>query len=109
MFKGMKVATRLALAFGAVLLLLVAVVVAGVSRMAVVNDHLHAITNENNVEARGAKEIRGHAYEISVLARDLIISTDAVEIKTKRVFYTGHEHKLVDDGLSEPVIIPVYT
>ena len=100
MFKGMKVATRLALAFGAVLLVLVAVVLAGVSRMTVVNDHLHAITDENNVEARGAKEIRGHAFEVSVLARDLIISTDAVEIKTKRALLdsemTALEHSVED-------------
>src|ERR1700748_2542048 len=100
MFKETKVATRLALAFGAVLLILVAVVLAGVSRMAVVNDHLHAITSENNIEARGAKEIRGHAYQVSVLARDLIISTDAVEIKTQRALLdsemTALEHS-VDD------------
>jgi methyl-accepting chemotaxis protein len=100
MFKDMKVATRLALAFGAVLLVLIAVVLTGVSRMAVVNDHLHAITSENNVEARTAKEIRTHAFQISVLARDLIVSTDAVEIKTQRAQLdtemTALEHSIDD-------------
>jgi methyl-accepting chemotaxis protein len=100
MFREMKVATRLALAFGAVLLVLVAVLLVGISRMAVVNDHLHAITSENNIEARGAKEIRGHAFQISILARDLIISTDAVEIKTTRALLdsemTALEHSIDD-------------
>ena len=100
MFKEMRVATRLAVAFAAVLLVLIAEVLTGVSRMAVVNDHLHAITSENNVEARGAKEIRGHAFRISVLARDLIISTDAVEIKTQRAQLdaemTALEHSIED-------------
>jgi methyl-accepting chemotaxis protein len=82
--KDMKVATRLALAFGAVLVVLVAVVLTGVSRMAVVNEHLHAITSEYNVEARGANQIRGHASQVAMLARDLIILTDAAEIKAKR-------------------------
>jgi len=84
MFKEMKVANRLALAFGAVLLVLIGVVVTGVSRMAVVNDHLHAITAENNVEGRMATDIRVHAYRIGFLVRDLIMFTDSVELKSNR-------------------------
>src|SRR6185437_5659965 len=58
MFTDLKVGTRLALAFGAVLLLLVGMAVTGITRLSVVNDHLHAITDEIDVEARDAKEIR---------------------------------------------------
>jgi methyl-accepting chemotaxis protein len=83
MFAGLKVGTRLALAFGAVLLLLVAVVATGVSRMSAVNDHLHAITDENNVEAREAKEIRGHAFEMGLTVRDTIITTDEATLKSQ--------------------------
>ncbi|MDB6090707.1 MAG: methyl-accepting chemotaxis protein, partial [Gammaproteobacteria bacterium] len=84
MFSDMKVGTRLALAFGAVLLLLVAVVLTGISRMSLVNDHLHAITDENNVEAREAKEIRGNALRVGATVRDLIITTDEATLKAQR-------------------------
>ncbi len=85
MFADMKVGTRLAMAFGAVLLLLVGVVVTGISRLSVVNDHLHAITDENNVESRYAKEIRTDAFKVGVTARDIIITTDDATLKAHRV------------------------
>ena len=84
MFSNLKVAARLGVAFGAVVLLLVITLVTGISRMAVVNDHLHAITDENNVESRAAKEIRGEAFQIGVIVRDLIITTDLTTLKSER-------------------------
>jgi methyl-accepting chemotaxis protein len=84
MFTDMKVGTRLALAFGAVLLLLVSVVLTAVNRMATVNEHLHAITEENNVEARYAKDIVGSSYRIGVIVRDLIITTDDATLRIQR-------------------------
>ncbi len=44
MFSNMKVATRLAVAFTIVLLLLLAVVGLGVSRLALINEGLRSIT-----------------------------------------------------------------
>jgi len=88
MFADMKVGTRLALAFGAVLLLLIGMLVTGIGRMAVVNEHLHAITDENNVEARDAKEIRGDAFKIGLVVRDLIITTDETTLKAQRAQLT---------------------
>ena len=58
MLESMKVAQRLAIAFGIVAVLLIGVVVTGVSRMALVNDMLHSITSENNVESRDAVSVR---------------------------------------------------
>ena len=84
MFADLKVSTRLAVAFGAVLLLLVGTLVTGIGRMSVVNDHLHAITDENNVEARDAKEIRGDVFRIALTVRDLIITTDETTLKSQR-------------------------
>jgi len=88
MFADMKVSTRLAVAFGAVLLLLVGMLVTGISRMAVVNEHLHAITEENNVESREAKEIRGDAFRIGLVVRDIIITTDETTLKAQRAELT---------------------
>jgi methyl-accepting chemotaxis protein len=84
MFADMKVGTRLAIAFGAVLVLLVGVLLTGVSRMSVVNDHLHAITAENNVEARDANELRANTSRIGITVRDLIITTDEATLKGQR-------------------------
>jgi methyl-accepting chemotaxis protein len=88
MFADMKVSTRLAVAFGAVLLLLIGMLVTGIGRMAVVNEHLHAITDENNVESRESKEIRGDAFQIGLVVRDLIITTDETALKAQRAQVT---------------------
>jgi len=76
MFADMKVGTRLAVAFGAVLLLLIGMVVTGINRMAAVNTQLRAITDENNVESRESKEIRNSASIVAITVRDLIITSD---------------------------------
>jgi methyl-accepting chemotaxis protein len=84
MFTDLKVGTRLALAFGAVLLLLVGMLFTGVNRLSVVNEHLHAITDENNVEAREAKDIRSETAQVALIVRDLIIATESSALKAKR-------------------------
>jgi methyl-accepting chemotaxis protein len=84
MFANMKVSSRLALAFSAVLILLVGVLLTGINRLAVVNDHLRAITDENNIEGSAAKEIRQDIYRIGVLVRDIIIDTDLEKLKKER-------------------------
>ena len=94
MFSDLKVGTRLGVAFGAVLLLLAVTLVMGVSRMSVVNDHLHAITDENDVEAREAKEIRGDAFQIALGVRDLIIETDTAKLKSQREQLSTLSHAL---------------
>ena len=65
MFSNMKVATRLSVAFAIVLLLLLAVVGLGVSRLALINEGLRSITEENNVEMAHALGMRSAAFETS--------------------------------------------
>src|SRR3569833_1479878 len=83
MFGNLKVSTRLATSFGVVVLLLVIVMSLGISRMAVLNEHLHAITDENNPEAALANEIRVTAYDIGISLRDIIIFTDDETLRAK--------------------------
>ena len=83
MFGAMKVSTRLALAFGLVLVLLVSVIALGISRMAQVNEGLRTVTDENNVEMTHATGMRGAAYEVSVSVRNLILMTDDAEMKVE--------------------------
>ena len=61
MFADLKVSTRLAVAFGTIVVLLVIVITLGVSRMTVLNDHLHSITDENDPEASLANELQNVA------------------------------------------------
>ncbi len=79
MFSNMKVATRLAVAFTIVLLLLIAVVGLGISRLALINEGLRAITEENNVEMAHAEGMRSAAYETSIAVRNLVLLTDAAK------------------------------
>jgi len=84
MFADMKVSTRLALAFSAVLVVLLAILLTGITRLAVVNGHLHAITDENDVEERAAREIRQTTWQIGVVVRNTIIDSDPEQLKKER-------------------------
>src|SRR5580692_3929547 len=84
MFSNVKVATRLSMAFAIVLLLLLAVVGLGVSRLAVINEGLRAITEENNAEMAHALGMRGTAFETSIAVRNLVLLTDAAKLKEEQ-------------------------
>jgi len=92
MFSDMKVSTRLMLAFGVVVLLLLSVIGVGVTRMARINEVLRAITDENIVEARHAVQMRSAAYEVSVRIRNLMLMTQDEKLKAEE----GKLHKAFD-------------
>ncbi|HEY4365657.1 MAG TPA: methyl-accepting chemotaxis protein [Steroidobacteraceae bacterium] len=73
MFQDMKVATRLALAFGVVLALLVGVIMVGVSRMELIQTNLRSITDVNNVEMLRAQDMRASSYRLSLSIRNFVI------------------------------------
>src|ERR1700742_2286024 len=93
MFGDMKVSTRLALAFGVVLLLLVGVAALGVSRMARVNEGLRAITEENNVEMNHATGMRAAAFQVSISMRNMMLASDDVPLRAE----DGVLHKALAD------------
>ena len=82
MLGEMKVSTRLALAFGLVLALLVGVISLGVVRMAQVNDGLRIITDENMVEMTHANGMRSAAAEVSIKLRNMMLDTDDGKLKS---------------------------
>ena len=86
MFSGMRVGTRLAIAFGVVLALLAVIVTVGLNRMSSINEGLRTITEENNVEMTHATTMRGSIFELSITMRNLMLYTDpdkvAQEIQT---------------------------
>ncbi len=84
MFSNMRVATRLAVAFTIVLLLLIAVVGLGVNRLALINEGLRSITEENNVEMSHALGMRGAAFETSISVRNLVLLTDPEKLRQEQ-------------------------
>ena len=69
MFNDMKVGTRLAIAFGVVLVLLIAVVAIGVSRMANINAQLRSIADENVVQMRPTPQPANDVNELPLHGR----------------------------------------
>src|SRR5947209_6413388 len=77
MFSSMRVGTRLAIAFGVVVVLLAAVIFVGVNRMASINEGLRVVTEENNAEVLHAISLRAAIFESSISVRNLMLYTDA--------------------------------
>jgi methyl-accepting chemotaxis protein len=100
MFADLKVSTRLAAAFGTIVVLLVIVITLGVSRMTVLNDHLHSITDENDPEASLANELQSVAYDIGVSVRDIIIITDTEKLRARHEELLG-DYQHMDDTVEK--------
>jgi methyl-accepting chemotaxis protein len=83
MIKNMKVSTRLFIAFGMVLALLVCVLVFALNKMALVNESLRTVTEENNVELSKAIAMRSAAYDTSIDIRNIILFADGAQIKAE--------------------------
>src|SRR5579859_7476518 len=81
MFRDMKVGTRLMVAFGAVLVLLVAVIGVGLMRMAAIRANLRSITEENIVAMRHATAMSAEAAQVSTSVRDALVLHDEEKIK----------------------------
>ena len=81
MFRDMKVGTRLTLAFGAVLVLLVAVIGVGLMRMAAIRTNLRTITDENIVAMRHATAMSAEAAQVSTSVRDALLGEFQTVIK----------------------------
>ena len=88
MFGEMKVSTRLALAFGIVLALLVGIIALGIGRMAQVNDRLRTITDEDMVEMAQANGMRSASAEVSIRIRNMMLDTDDDNLKSDQAALT---------------------
>ncbi|HEX4676520.1 MAG TPA: methyl-accepting chemotaxis protein [Steroidobacteraceae bacterium] len=93
----MKVSTRLALAFGLVLVLLVGVIGLGISRMARVNEGLRTITEQNNAEMNHATRMRAAAFQTSISLRNMMLMSEADKLKAEDVIL----HKAIQEFDSE--------
>src|SRR6185369_11073461 len=83
MFSSMKVGTRLAIAFGVVVILLGAIIAVGVGRMAAINEGLRVVAEENNLKMKHAVDMRGSIYASSLTVRNMMLYTDAQKVATE--------------------------
>ncbi|MGK5034697.1 methyl-accepting chemotaxis protein [Janthinobacterium sp. LB3P118] len=97
----MKVGTRLGLGFALVLVLLVAVTVLGIARMAQIQERLDHVINVNNVVTRLVIDMRGNVSDRVTSLRILTLMTDASDmepemarIKTQTSSYQETQKKL---------------
>ena len=65
----MSIGVRLALGFGVVLVLMVALTSIGLSQLHRVRAQLHHVVRDNNVQASAAKEMRETVYRAAIAAR----------------------------------------
>ena len=97
----MKVGKRLGLGFALVLILLMAVTILGITRMAQIQGRLEKIVNVSNVETRLVSDMRAIVYDRMVSLRNLTLLTDPddmapdlAKIKEQSEKYSKAEEKL---------------
>jgi len=80
-FKGMKIGTRLAMGFGAVFVLMIALTGLGIGRVSSIDRMLTHISDVNNVKQRYAINFRGSVHDRSIAARDVVLAADATALQ----------------------------
>ena len=99
--KSFKIGPRLALCFGAVLLLLACVAGLGLSRMAQLHEATKEITRVNNPESKLAVAMRIDVNRVGAAVRDIVLLSEvndmkavAEELKKDRADYDAKEESL---------------
>ena len=88
MFKNMKVATKLGLGFGVVIVLLVVALVLGITRMGALSDAGQTITEDNYVKVRLALTIKEETLNQGRYIRDILLIDDAAKDEKNRTLIT---------------------
>jgi methyl-accepting chemotaxis protein len=79
---NLKIATRLGLAFGSMLALLIGVAVLGIVRMSQIDANLNLIANVNNEQARLAETMRMAVAKVAIETRDIVLTRDDTSLRS---------------------------
>ncbi|HJW04302.1 MAG TPA: methyl-accepting chemotaxis protein [Azospira sp.] len=87
MFSQMKIGKRLALGFGIVLVLLIATIYVGATRIRLLNDSVVEITAVNNEKTRNANTMIASMRDLSIALRNMLLNAEesVVKAETTRV------------------------
>ena len=75
--KHLKIGQRLALGFGIVVVLMVAVLATGLNALSGMRDTIDKIVNDNNVKIAAVTDLRDAERQLAIAVRDLTLVTDA--------------------------------
>ena len=100
MFKNMKVASRLALGFGLVSLLLLVVAALGLMRLSALNDSIDVIVKDRYAKVVITNMVTAKVNSIALYLRNAVITPDAARAKEEadRIYST---RKLIDETVEE--------
>jgi methyl-accepting chemotaxis protein len=87
MFSNLKIGTRLQLGFGVILILLVAITVAGINSMAAIEARLDNIVHNNNYKIRLARTMSESVHIVARVSRTVVLLTDAdaIDLELKKI------------------------
>ena len=87
MFSQMKIGKRLALGFGIVLVLLIATIYVGATRIRMLNDSVVEITSVNNEKTRNANTMIASMRDLSIALRNMLLNAEesVVKAETSRI------------------------
>jgi len=74
--KHLKIGQRLALGFGIVVALMVAVLATGISALSGMRDTIDTIVNDNNMKIEAVTDLRDAERQLAIAVRDLTLVTD---------------------------------
>ena len=81
MFSNMKIGWRLAVGFGVELILVLALLVAGLTSMGTQDRALHQIVEVENVRTQLVNDLAGTTRESSIEMRNLVLAKDSTKVK----------------------------
>ena len=80
---NLRIGTRLAVSFGLVLTLMVALALLGLSRMAQIQQSLNGIVDDNNLQIKSIIEMRQSVMNVALTSRNMVLTSDADEIESE--------------------------
>jgi len=101
--KNWKIGTRLGAGFAVILLLLIAIAVLGISRLAAINQRMEEITKVNNVEAYLAATMRGTVSDRMIVLRNIVLLSDIKEMQpeVERLQAQADKYRVAEEKLKK--------
>ena len=106
MFKNMRIASKLALGFGLVLVLLAIVAYVGITRLGAVQANFEKVTSDNNVKVALANSMRDQVNDIARAVRNMMLTDDVAYTKDQgeRVRKSREEYGTLRDKLQAMLV-----